>query len=288
MFDVRCLNPKQYGVPVQLVLSVRNLIRVLFVAVLLGSLSRPAAASELAVRADRVVIIDGVIQQANLTRTLGATLLGWASDGSGEPVDIIINSPGGEITSGFLFLNLLEQVKTTVPVRCFVPELAASMAFQILVHCSERHTLNRAFLLWHRVRVQLGGMFGGATVTAPAAAQLAADLGRVDTVIFRELHEALSPDMPDRTISMHFEQQTLHVGMQLAESAPHFITSHAAIPGLYEALSNKQIPRSSSGVSDMLRRGFGPGTGGSSTPAFAPGTIIYLYSGPSTAGGTAQ
>lgn len=197
------------------------------------------AASALQV-ADDAVVIEGVIQGNNL-QPVATELLRRAAEGV-QSTDIVINSPGGSVTTGFMFLSQMDEARARgMKLRCFVPEIAASMAFGILVHCDERHALARSFLLWHRARVSVGG-FGGAPMTAPQAAVLARDLDAVDKLIFEETNAALG--MPEEDVRYHFENETLHVGSNLHRMAPNFITSHARIEGLYEALENQKLVRS--------------------------------------------
>jgi ATP-dependent protease ClpP protease subunit len=221
-----------------------------------------ASAAPPTVNATRAVVIAGPIARGNLA-PLGNRLLALSTSDPKTPVDVILDSPGGDVVTGYMFVSQLEAVRARgTTVRCFVPTLAASMAFQILVHCDERYTLDYAFLLWHRVRV-----FGIETpITAPLAGELSKELQRMDTLIFRELVGALGDDLDVDDISYHFERETLHIGQGLAEIAPGFITSYAAIPGLFEALAS--APRS-----QQARGLFGD------QATFRPGQIVYIWSG---------
>ncbi len=67
------------------------------------------------------------------------------SDGS---INMIINSPGGSIIAGNFIINSMEYVKGRgVKINCFVADIAASMAYSILLHCSERTALSHSMLL---------------------------------------------------------------------------------------------------------------------------------------------
>lgn len=211
-------------------------IMLAMLAVLCINWSYPVRA-DMEVDSKRTAVIDGIIARGNL-EPIGDQMLKWA-DKSTDDITLIINSPGGEVLTGFFFINTLEEVKSRgINVRCIVPNMAASMAFQILVHCSERHALSRSMLLWHRVRTFLGFR----PVTAPAAAALAADLQRLDDVILRELNAA----MPDsaKYVEENFENETLHVGENLHMAQPEFITTHYNIRGLYDVLRNEKVLRS--------------------------------------------
>jgi ATP-dependent protease ClpP protease subunit len=229
-----------------------------FVALFAVAPSAPAdGASVPTVQANRVVAIRGVIARGNLL-PLGNQLLAWSHKAPNVPVDIVIDSPGGDVGTGFLFVNQLEAVRARgTRVRCWVPTLAASMAFQILVHCDERYTLDHSWLLWHGVRV-FGT--GGEPITAESALDLARELTRLNSTILRELNATLG--LPAATVRFHFLKETLHVGRDLATLAPGFIQSAPAYPGLMEALAS--APRSQApGLFD---------TG----DVFEPGQIVYM------------
>lgn len=183
----------------------------------------------------RTVGLFGVVESESVGK-LSSELLALAGADSTKPINLIIHSPGGELESGFLLLDVMEEIKAEgVVIRCYVPVLAASMAFQVLVHCNERYVLDRALLLWHPVRIMAGGglFSGGITITAEMAANLARSLGERDELIYAETSAALQAGgMAEADIQYHFRQETLHAGSRLAEMAPGFCTSFRAIPGL--------------------------------------------------------
>lgn len=184
----------------------------------------------------RTVVIEGAIGKGNVLQLIGP-MLGMAAADRTRPVDIVISSPGGDIVTGFMFLNGMEQVRAEgVRLRCFVPTMAASMAFQILLHCDERYTLDHSFLLWHGVRIMADW-----PITAAGAADLARSLAKSDEVIVSELLGTLGRYMSAQDIMYHFGQETLHVGEQLALMAPGFIVSYKSIPGLMEVMLNPQV-----------------------------------------------
>lgn len=148
-------------------------------------------------------------------------------------VNIILDSPGGSVYAGFQFISQMKtlQAKGTTIV-CYVPGLAASMAFHILVHCNERIVLQESALLWHRARVFI--MMG--VMTSPAAAELSRSLEQIDTHILDDVREALKKDMSDEDILYHFDHETLHIGQPLCASAPSFCKARSHVPGLMETL----------------------------------------------------
>lgn len=239
----------------------RTLLTVFLSYLSLSCATTNAAAGAPTVDVGRSVVIGGVIQNGNIMH-IGGQMIDWAKQ-SKDPIDLIISSPGGDVVTGFLFINQMEAVKAEgVKIRCFVPTMAASMAFQIFVHCDERYALSKAFLLWHRVRVSLGGglLSGGSTVTAPMAKDLYLDMSRLDRLIFTETNNAL--DMPTHAVRYHFEKETLHVASQLEEADPGFVHTFPAIPGLIDALLKSQ-----SRASDRFGRAV----------QFKEGQIVYIY-----------
>jgi ATP-dependent protease ClpP protease subunit len=191
----------------------------------------------LSVNMQRVVgIDDGISRNMDAVQ---AKLLEFAKDASKGPIDIVIDSPGGSVFTGFQFVNAMEEVKGKgITLRCFVSGVAASMAFQILVHCNERYALSRSFLLWHGVRTEMRD-----PITSAAAAALHADLASIDKVIMKELNDSLG--LSKEEILFHFNQETLHIGDNLAAMCPGFISTYAYIPNLSEALHSKDVVRNS-------------------------------------------
>lgn len=225
-----------------------------------------------AVQTDHAMIIDGVIQRANLI-PLGKRLIEMSQGDSPRFADIVINSPGGEVVTGLLFINMMEEAKANgLTIRCFVPTVAASMAFSILAHCSENHrfVLNKSLLLWHGARVMVGGLMGE-PLTAEMAQLIAEDLERTNSVILQDTSTALKIDR--EVVRHHFLAETLHIGSNLSKLAPKFCTSYDAIPNLFETMMNRSTLRSSK-PQDDLRRILG-GQGEHRTNY----EIIYIWNG---------
>lgn len=195
------------------------------------------AADAVAVGQNTTAVIEGVIRGSNLS--LVESVLSKSNTGI---LDLVIDSPGGSVTTGFHFVSEMEAAKGRgTTIRCFVPHLAASMAFQILLHCNERYVLDRSFLLWHRARIMMGGM-GGSPLTAPQMFVLGRSLQDDDDIIYREVSDTIV-GMSQKELRYHFENETLHIGEKLASSSPTF-TSYPSIPGLLEALADGSLPRS--------------------------------------------
>lgn len=207
--------------------------------------STGATAQELNSKSETIVL-DGVITGqtiAPLTQYMNSILSGKKK----RPLEInmVISSPGGSVTAGFLFLDRMKAVqKKGTVIKCYVAELAASMAFQILLQCDERVALETSFLLWHRARIQLGGMFGAPAMTGPELYALGVQLKDLDNHIYGDVKKAFGRNTPDHYTRFHFERETLHTGSSLAKAVPHFLTVSPAVGGVMEALSNEKLTRS--------------------------------------------
>lgn len=131
-------------------------------------------------------------------------------------IDIIISSPGGSVAVGSLLIDRMEQLKERgVTFRCVVRDLAASMAFQILLHCDERYAAPKSFLLWHSVRVFYQGV-----IVAPLAEVLMTQLKLADEVALADLKKYLL--MPEKELMWHFNNETLHHAIGLQKLSPTF------------------------------------------------------------------
>jgi ATP-dependent protease ClpP protease subunit len=151
-------------------------------------------------------------------------------------LNLVIDSPGGSVYAGFRFIAEMKAIQSKgTKIVCYVPGLAASMAFHILAQCNERIVLEESALLWHRARVFV--MFG--VITAPAADALAKDLQAIDDHILRAVSQSLHSDLPAEAIQYHFNHETLHIGKNLCDAAPSFCTARAAVPGLIEVLNSR-------------------------------------------------
>lgn len=147
---------------------------------------------------------------------------------TGDTIDMVISSPGGEVIVGSLIIDRMEQMKLAgVKFRCVVRDVAASMAFQILLHCNERYATPHSFLLWHPVRI-----FMRDVVTASVAQTLSTQLAEADEVALHDLRAYLI--MPESELLWHFQNETLHQAINLMYLSPKFFKKVTNdISGLY-------------------------------------------------------
>lgn len=144
------------------------------------------------------------------------------------PVDIILESPGGSVAAGYLIIDRIQALRENgIKVRCFVRHLAASMAFQMLLHCDERYSTPHALLLWHPVRV-----FLEEPLTARDAAILHKHMADTDAYIIADLKRNLP--LSEEQLLYHFHNETMHTAYTLDRIAPGFFKYVGdGVQGLY-------------------------------------------------------
>jgi len=174
--------------------------------------------------------LDGVITGQTIAPLQEALEKIITAGGSKRAVTILINSPGGGVVAGMSFINRMQTLRALgTEINCYVLDVAASMAFQILTQCTTRYTMPTSFLLWHGVRM---GTYQ--PITAELARQMAADLERMDFMVMRQLASTLS--MKDDDIRSHFRNETLWSGAGLHFIDPYFISIEDAYPELMSKL----------------------------------------------------
>lgn len=175
----------------------------------------------------RTILLNGVIS-GEIYEPMVNTMKALAKDG--DTINIVISSPGGEVVAGSLLIDRMEQMKLAgIKFRCAVRDVAASMAFQILLHCNERYATPHSFLLWHPVRIFTRGV-----MTADMAYTLASQLAEADEVALHDLKAYLV--MPEAELLWHFRNETLHQAINLMLLSPSFFKKVTNdISGLYAA-----------------------------------------------------
>ena len=228
------------------------------IAAALLMIAVPASAETSRFTPANTFVIGTEITGASIRPVMDKMLDALKEESAVKELNIIIHSPGGSVYAGSQMISVMEELKAGgVKINCYVPGLAASMAFQILVHCDTRTVLEGSALLWHRARVMLPGIFG-AIITGPEAQALANDLEPTDNHILSEVNAVLQKDMSKEEILYHFNHETLHVGKNLCTAAPHFCTSKVAVPGLIAALSREDLVKSKTEpnlMQGMIREG---------------------------------
>lgn len=177
------------------------------------------------------VYIEGEIN-GNILRRVDK-LVKESSEHPLDELQLVINSPGGNVTPGMVFIDALELLKIRgTKITCFVPLLAASMAFQILAHCDTRYALPGALLLWHPVRVMV---FMAALAPADTSA-LDEELQRIEKRLLEDLYPKMG-GLDKQLFLHHYKAETLHVAPELNEMiGSEWITIVDDMPGLSRLL----------------------------------------------------
>lgn len=110
---------------------------------------------------DRKLFIEGEITAASACEFVRAIMLLIKEDAD-KPIDIYINSPGGEVNAGLLIYDTLKGVKTEINLHCV--GMAASMAAIILAGGKKGHRfiLRHSRTMIHEPLIS-GGVGGSAT-----------------------------------------------------------------------------------------------------------------------------
>lgn len=114
---------------------------------------------------ERIIFCNGVIED-NMANSIVAQLLFLESENPGKPINLYINSPGGQITSGMAIHDTMQYMTSPVHTTCV--GFAASMGSFLLMAGAPGHrfALPNAEIMIHQ---PLGGAKGQATDIAIAA-----------------------------------------------------------------------------------------------------------------------
>lgn len=218
---------------------------------------------------ERTVVLDQPITAGTLA-PIYALFKKLLVDPNTTTINIIIDSPGGEVISGFALINQVAALQDRgIRVDCYVQDVAASMAFQLLTQCSKRYTLNNSFLLWHGVRTGTAG-----PITTLVAQSLAEDLARMDSTVLEQLNESL--ELKPEEIRKHFDRETLWSGSQLHAVSPAFITPARSFPEVTKVLGSEKVTRAAS--PQMFRFFGGSALGGGTIETYDRNQMYYIWS----------
>lgn len=163
---------------------------------------------------ERTIVVSGPIT-GRIVEPMLSTFNKLAADKT-KPIDLVLSSPGGSIVAGYLVVDRMDALRAEgVRFRCVVRSVAASMAFQMLLHCDERYSTPHAFLLWHPVRVFYQG-----ALTADLSKVAYLQMKLSDDMIRAELYANLP--LKKESIDWHFTNETLHHASQLHKQAKGF------------------------------------------------------------------
>lgn len=138
----------------------------------------------------------------------------------GRPIQLWINSPGGEVNSGMAIINVMDYVK--VEVQTFVIGLAASMAAVIASSGSrgKRYAFSDSEILIHQ---PLGGVEGQATDIINAANHIRAVRDRVNKRLAGntgQAEEKIAADTDRDNVMTAYEAKDYGLIDEVIESVP--------------------------------------------------------------------
>lgn len=220
--------------------SIRSIFLSFLLSIFFWSGAEPAVAAPDLTDEDvlsRTILISGVVGGGMLRAS--SILLGMA-DKSSEDIVLILDSPGGSVDAGYWFVNHMQEVQARgIHISCVVGSEAASMAFQILLHCNSRFGLPTSMLLFHGARVQV--MFG--VLDQQVSEKLARDLASINNLVRGDVSKYLV-GASSADIQMHFLAETFHTPAGMNLLSPGFIQVQENIPGLLPLLE-KYVKRGS-------------------------------------------
>lgn len=152
---------------------------------------------------------------------------------AGAEITLIINSPGGEVMSGMYLLNAMKLSQARgAKFRCITTGLAASMALQVFSQCDSRYALPNSFMLYHPVRVSIGGgLFSpGVDITPEYAKQLYSELKRLEDILVADLRGSMK--VADEVFNRNYIAETLLLAREINADSPGWLTLVDDIVGL--------------------------------------------------------
>jgi ATP-dependent protease ClpP protease subunit len=129
-------------------------------------------------------------------------------------------------------MSAMDAVKAQgIPIRCFVPVYAASMAFHILGNCTERYALHYTLLLFHPARIT-GDKRG---MTQDELVYHAARMKVEEDELDGRLRRALRMDPV--LFAYHHQHETFWLAQEFTSVAPGFIVivdTYENVPGAFK------------------------------------------------------
>jgi ATP-dependent protease ClpP protease subunit len=148
------------------------------------------------------VVNMGIIEDAQTLLAEGTKL---------KEVVILVNSPGGSVDAGQLFVQAMEQLKSRgVKLICVSGVLAASMGFQILAHCDRILVLPSTLLLFHPVRISTSQ-----GLTSDMLAYVKEQMDLIEPKLNSDLQKKFK--FPKKYFDFHYRAETLHSASELAK-----------------------------------------------------------------------
>lgn len=159
---------------------------------LLGCCTASATPTAFVANPSRTIAVTAQIGENGLA--IANQIMDLAAKDANQPIDILINSPGGSVTMGEFVVDSINAVKSRgIAVRCISVAAAASMAFSILDACSERYALKHTKLLFHPAKIMIPG-FMGVAIREDEAKKIYDQLHALDEELIAHLLETTGMD----------------------------------------------------------------------------------------------
>lgn len=177
--------------------------------------------------ADRIILLTEPINDETAA-AITSQLLYLEAENSNEPITIYINSPGGNISSGFAIYDVMNKIKC--PVHTMVMGIAASMAAFILCSGSRgnRYALPNASIMIHQPKGAVEGQATEVEIYAKRLVDLRQKLYKIMAkntgMSYEEMAYACERDnylTPTKALEMGFIDKIIsfHPKAQLKEAA---------------------------------------------------------------------
>lgn len=170
---------------------------------------------------DRVIQIVDVIGNDMFEKVFKLALMGLESK---DPIYLMINSPGGYVVQGEIFMNAMAKLQSKGIVFKCVANEAASMAMYIFNACDQRYVVPTARLLWHPVKA-----FIQQPISSRLAHQLEVELTEIDDKFRIPLRDNLHAD--EESFEKYRWEEKFWSVAELMEYSPDYMVEVSAITG---------------------------------------------------------
>ena len=206
---------------------------------LMLTVAEPCLAASLTVDPAKSVPIFGDI--SGETSTLVAAAISKLAELEPE-VTLVINSPGGSLLAMNQIVDSMEMAKLKgTKFRCLVLQEAASAAFHIFTHCSERFALASSLLLWHPVKVQVRE-----ALSPDKARYIASRLTTLEDELLEDVLDRMPIDYEQ--YMYHYQAETLWTAKQLLAEMPGWMELVDSLQGIPAFWPEQPAPAKQSGV----------------------------------------
>jgi len=129
-----------------------------FLLVLLMFVSSAVQAEKIELKFSNTVALNDVVEEKSITLLLTQIAALDAKLPEGEPIYLVLNTPGGEIVWGLEFIEYMENQKRPIHT---ITLFSASMGFHIVQSLGKRYIIESGVLMSHRARGGFVGQFPG-------------------------------------------------------------------------------------------------------------------------------